>query len=84
MLVAMDYFTKWTEVAPLKNITYKEVIEFITGHIIDRFSIPQTLTTNQGTSYALGQFANLYKIKLINLSYTILRLMVKLSLVTKP
>jgi hypothetical protein len=48
MLVATDYFTKWTEVIALNNMTHREVIEFITEHIIHRFDIPQTLTTNQG------------------------------------
>jgi hypothetical protein len=55
MLVAMKYFTKLTKVVPLKNITHKEVIEFITDHIIHRFSIPQTLMTDQGTSFIFGQ-----------------------------
>jgi hypothetical protein len=27
--VATDYFTNWTEVIPLKNMTHKEVIGFI-------------------------------------------------------
>jgi hypothetical protein len=54
ILVAMDYFTKWTEGVPLKNMTHKEVIEFITEHIIHRFSIPQTLTMDQGTSFTSG------------------------------
>jgi hypothetical protein len=49
MLVATDYFTKWTEAVALKNMTHKEVIEFITEHIIHRFGIPQNLTTDQGT-----------------------------------
>jgi hypothetical protein len=49
VLVAIDYFTKWTEVVPLKNVIHNEVIEFITEHIIHRFGIPQTLTTDQGT-----------------------------------
>ena len=48
VLVATDYFTKWTEAVPLKNMTHKEVIEFITEHIIHRFGIPQTLPTDQG------------------------------------
>jgi hypothetical protein len=30
VLVATDYFTKWTEVVALKNMTHMEVIEFIT------------------------------------------------------
>jgi hypothetical protein len=45
VLVAMNYFTKWTEVVPLKNMMHKEVIHFISECIIHRFGIPQTLTT---------------------------------------
>ena len=51
VLVATDYFTKWTKVVPLKNITHREVIEFITEHIIHRFGIPQTLTTDQDSLF---------------------------------
>jgi len=71
VLVATDYFTKWTEAVPLKNMTHKEVIEFITEHIIHRFGIPQTLTTDQGTSFISKEvraFAESYKIKLLNSS----------------
>jgi transposase InsO family protein len=55
----------------LKNMTHKEVIEFITEHIVHRFGIPQTLTTDQGTSFMskeVREFAELYRIKLLNLS----------------
>jgi len=71
VLVATDYFTKWTEGVPLKNMTHKEVIKFITEHIIHRFGIPQTLTIDQGTSFVskeVREFAELYKIKLLNSS----------------
>jgi hypothetical protein len=71
VLVATDYFTKWTEAIPLKNMMHKEVIEFITEHIIHIFNIPQTLTTDQGNSFTPSQvceFANSYKIKLLNSS----------------
>jgi transposase InsO family protein len=70
-LVATNYFTKWTEAVPWKNTTYKEVIEFITEHIIHRFGIPQTLTTDQGTSFIskeVRDFAELYNIKLLRSS----------------
>ena len=30
--VATDYFTKWTEAVLLKNMTHREVIEFMGGH----------------------------------------------------
>jgi transposase InsO family protein len=52
-------------------MTHKEVIEFITEHIIHRFGIPQTLTTDQGTSFMskeVREFAELYRIKLLNSS----------------
>jgi hypothetical protein len=71
VLVATDYFTKWTEADPLKNMTYTEVIEFITEYIIHRFNIPETLTMDQGTSFTSGhvrEFADSYKIKLLNSS----------------
>jgi transposase InsO family protein len=71
MLVATDYFTKLTEDVALKNKTHMEVIEFITEHIIHRFSIPQTLTTDQGASFMskeVREFAELYRIKLLNSS----------------
>jgi hypothetical protein len=41
LLVTIYYFTKWAEAAALKNMTYREVFEFINEHIIHRFDIPQ-------------------------------------------
>ena len=69
MLVATNYFTKWTEAVPLKNMTHREVIEFVTEHIIRRFGIPQTLTTDQGSSFISKEvrtYIESYKIKLLN------------------
>jgi transposase InsO family protein len=71
VLVATNYFTKWTEVVALKNMTHREVIEFITEHIIHRFGIPQTMTTDQGASFMskeVREFAEYSRIKLLNLS----------------
>jgi tRNA U38,U39,U40 pseudouridine synthase TruA len=71
VLVTMDYFTKWIEVVSLKNMTYKEVIHFILEHIVHRFSISQTLTTDQGSSFMSHQvrkFVESLKIKLLSSS----------------
>jgi hypothetical protein len=71
VLVAMDYFTKWTDAISLKNMMHKEVIHFISEHIIHRFGIPQTLTTDQGSSFMSHQvceFAKSLKIKLLSSS----------------
>jgi hypothetical protein len=71
VLVATYYFTKWVEVMPLKNMTHREVIDFVLEHIIYRFGIPQTLMTNQGASFMPHQFkefATSLRIKLMNSS----------------
>jgi hypothetical protein len=71
MLVTTYYFTTWMEAIPLKNMMHTEVIHFISEHIIDRFGIPQTLTTDQGSSFMSHQvheFAESLKIKLLNSS----------------
>jgi hypothetical protein len=66
VLVPADYFTKWTEDILLKNMTHKEVIHFISEHIIHRFGIPQMLTTDQGSSFMshkVREFVESLKIK---------------------
>jgi hypothetical protein len=71
ILVAMDYFTKWTEAVPLRNMTHQKVISFVQEHIIYQFGVPQTLTTDQGASFMSHQFrefAKSLKIKLLNSS----------------
>jgi hypothetical protein len=71
ILVATNYFTKWTEVVPLRNMTHREVISFLQEHIIYRFGVPQTLTTDQGPSFMPHKFMELVesmKIKLLNSS----------------
>jgi hypothetical protein len=71
ILIAADYFTKWTKAVPLRNMTYQEVISFVQEHIIYRFVVPQTITTNQGPSFMSHQFREFtesMKIKLLNSS----------------
>jgi hypothetical protein len=61
MLVVIDYFTKWTEVVALKNMTHKEVIEFVTEHVSHRFNISQTNQINISSIpllFALGVAGN--------------------------
>ncbi|XP_059654809.1 uncharacterized protein LOC132301587 [Cornus florida] len=51
IVVATDYFTKWVEAIPLKNCEQSTVIDFIKKHIIHRFGIPETITTDRGFSF---------------------------------
>jgi hypothetical protein len=71
VLVTIDYFTTWMESVPLKNMTHKEVIHFISEYIIHRFGILQTLTTDQDSSfisYQVCEFVESLKIKLLSSS----------------
>jgi hypothetical protein len=55
----------------MKNIMHKEVIHFILEHIIHRFNIPQTVTTDQGSlfmSHQVCAFVESLKIKLLSSS----------------
>jgi len=66
--VAIDYLTKWDEAIPLKEASSANVIEFIREHIIYRFGIPQSITTDQGkifTSKEFEDFATSIGFKLI-------------------
>jgi transposase InsO family protein len=52
-------------------MTHQKVIIFVQEHIIYRFGVPQTLTTDQGLSFMSHQFrefAESMKIKLLNSS----------------
>ena len=52
-------------------MTHMEVIRFIKEHIIHRFGVPQTLTTDQGSSFMshkVREFAESYYIKMLNSS----------------
>jgi hypothetical protein len=71
VLSAIDYFTKWVEAIQLKKVTSENMVEFVKEHIIYRFGIPQTITTDQGTQFTSSdfrEFAESMGIKLLNSS----------------
>jgi len=71
IIAATDYFTKWVKAVPMKKETTKDVIDFIKEHIINRFGIPQMITTDQGSvfiSYEFQRFVDSMGIRLLNSS----------------
>ena len=40
IMAATDYFTKWVEAVPTKNVTARDVVNFVKEHIIYHFGIP--------------------------------------------
>ena len=51
ILAAIDYFTKWTETVPLREVKKENVIDFIHQHIIYPYEIPCSIITNNGKSF---------------------------------
>ncbi|XP_059289187.1 uncharacterized protein LOC132042676 [Lycium ferocissimum] len=50
ILVAIDYFTKWVEVASYSSVTKKVVTNFVRNNIICRFGIPKSIITDNGAN----------------------------------
>lgn len=51
IFVGINYFTKWIKVVPLVKVDQVAVINFIQNHMIYRFGIPETLTTDQSSVF---------------------------------
>ncbi|KAK1650046.1 hypothetical protein QYE76_067851 [Lolium multiflorum] len=56
ILAITDYFTKWVEAVPMKSVKSEDVINFVKEHVIHRFGIPQTITTDGGSVFISKEF----------------------------
>ena len=50
-MVAIDYFTKWVEVASYARLTLTGVTSFIRSHIIYRYRVPHKLISDRGVHF---------------------------------
>jgi transposase InsO family protein len=55
MLVAVDKFTKWVEIAPVTTQDSKAAINFIKS-IVFRFRVPHIIITDNGTNFTSKEF----------------------------
>ncbi|XP_019240297.1 PREDICTED: uncharacterized protein LOC109220284 [Nicotiana attenuata] len=51
ILAATDYFSKWAEAVPLKEVKKETVVDFIKSYIIFRYGIPRYIITDNGTPF---------------------------------
>ena len=51
MLVAVDYFTKWSEAEALANIRDVDVKKFIWKNIVIRFGVSDSLISDNGLQF---------------------------------
>ncbi|XP_050229150.1 uncharacterized protein LOC126678290 [Mercurialis annua] len=70
LIVAIEHFTKWVEVAPVATITAARVEEFFKNEVICRFSIPHTVIADNGKQFDCKRFKEFCKELMINLKFT--------------
>ncbi|KAL0295506.1 UNVERIFIED_CONTAM: hypothetical protein Sangu_2507700 [Sesamum angustifolium] len=51
ILAATDYFSKWAEAVPLKEVKKENVADFIRTHIIYRYGVPRYIITDNGKPF---------------------------------
>ncbi|VFQ98159.1 unnamed protein product [Cuscuta campestris] len=56
VIVAIDYFTKWVEAAPLASITEVQCQKFLAKQVICRFGVPEHIITDNGTQFESKPF----------------------------
>ena len=57
-VVAVDYFTKWTEAEPLATITSKKFLDFVVKNIICRYGMPRKIVSDNRTQFDSDLFTN--------------------------
>ena len=55
LFVAIDKFTKWPEVQPVRSITAQATVSFIQG-IVNHFSVPNRIITDNGCQFTSHSF----------------------------
>ena len=55
MYVAIDKFTKWPEVEPVRKVTAQSAVKFFKG-LVCRFGVPNRVIANNGTQFTSHTF----------------------------
>ena len=51
ILAATDYFSKWAEAVPLREVKKETVVNFIQTHLICQYGVPQYIITDNGKPF---------------------------------
>ncbi|KAK3030413.1 hypothetical protein RJ639_037542 [Escallonia herrerae] len=70
VIVAIDYFTKWTEVEALATITASKYEEFFWKNVVCRFGVPKILIIDNGKQFDNSNFRSFCEGLSIGLRFT--------------
>ena len=65
ILAITDYFSKWAEAIPLREVKTSDVIKFIKHHVIYRYDVPRRIIHDNGTqfdSHTFTRFCDKFRI----------------------
>ncbi|XP_020081405.1 uncharacterized protein LOC109705053 [Ananas comosus] len=65
ILAATDYFSRWVEAIPLREVKADDVVKFFKENILYRFGVPRRIISDNGTafrSFKVNRFATQHKI----------------------
>ena len=71
ILAATDYFSKWAEALPLKEVKKEHVVDFIRVQLIYRYGVPRFIITDNGKQFynqLMNRLAEKFKFKQYNSS----------------
>jgi hypothetical protein len=51
ILAATDYFSRWVEAVPLREIKAEDVVKFFSTHILRRFGNPRRIISDNGPAF---------------------------------
>ncbi|KAK3036832.1 hypothetical protein RJ639_031310 [Escallonia herrerae] len=71
VIVAIDYFTKWTEAEALATITTSKCEEFFWKNAVCRFGVPKILITDNGKQFDNSNFRSFCEGLSIGLRFTL-------------
>ena len=61
VIVAVDYFTRWTEAEQLTSITAKKSLDFVIKNIVCRYGLPRKIVSDNGTQFESDEFTGFCK-----------------------
>ena len=69
ILAITDYFSKWTEAIPLREVKISDMIRFVKHHVIYHFGVPRRIVHDNGAQFvsqAFQRFCNKFKIQSVS------------------
>ena len=57
ILTITDYFSKWAEAIPLREVKASDVIKFVKHHVIYHFGVPRQIVHDNGPQFVSQAFS---------------------------